>query len=73
MALSFDLKLLKIQIAIKISEHPMIIDHVREYSVPRMCPIMRSCLGTRFKTLQNNPFAIQIAAIQKEKSVWVDL
>ncbi len=73
MALSLDLRLLKIQIAIKTSEQPMIIVNNRACSVSRSFATMSSCLGTRFKTLQSNPLAIQIAAMEKDRSLWADL
>ena len=63
MALNPDLRSLKIHTAIKISKQPMIIVNDGAFSDPRIFATISSCLGTRFKTLQNNPLAIQMAAI----------
>ena len=63
-AFNFVLKALKIQTAIMISESPIRIVNSLEWSSPNILATICSCLGTRFRTLQKSPFAIQTVAIQ---------
>jgi len=68
-ALNLDLHLLTIQIAIKISENPITMVIALACSLPRIVATICWCLGTRFSTLQNNPFIIQMIAMQKLMAV----
>lgn len=63
MAFNFDLNLVKIQIAITISESPIKTVNGLEYSSPKILATICSCRGTRFSTLQTGPLASQTVAI----------
>lgn len=55
--------LLKIQIAIRISNTPIVRVASVAYSSPNILATISRCLGTRFNTLQNNPLTSHISAI----------
>ncbi len=64
MALNLVLNLVKIQIAIIISDSPIKIVKTLEYWSPKILATICSCLGTRFSTLQNRPLISQTIAIK---------
>jgi len=63
-ALNFDLKRVKIQIAITVSASPIKNVSSREWSFPKILATICSCRGTRFSTLQKSPLANQTVAIK---------
>ena len=60
--------LVKIQMAIAISESPIKTVSIRACSFPKILATISWCLGTRFSTLHKRPFASQTAAIRKFKN-----
>jgi hypothetical protein len=59
MAQNLFLNLVKIQIAITISESPIKIVRSREWLLAKILETICSCLGTRLRTLQKSPLTIQ--------------
>lgn len=63
-AFSLGLIPLKIQTAIAISESPIALVKSSAWSLPKILATISWCRGTRFRSLQKSPFAIQIAAMK---------
>lgn len=63
-ALSFDLNLVKIQMAIAVSASPIKSVISRECSLPKIPATICWCRGTRLSTLQNSPLANHTVAIK---------
>lgn len=63
MAHNLDCILVNIQMAIRISNTPIVLVASVAYSSPNILATICRCLGTRFNTLQNNPFTNHTSAI----------
>lgn len=64
MAFNLDFHPVRIHTAISISANPIIIVKDFEYSCPIILATISRCLGTKSRTLQNNPFTSHTAAIE---------